>query len=196
MLSSRPGSDVLDAQFLDREVVDVVIDRGASQLDAPAKPLHDLTGRRQGDRGGVTQTRLAQRDQDQEVLGGLVERERRDGPIALERRPGLGVGVLRREDQELRGPLTRRQRDAGELERHGRRDPPRSDRDVLTATLRVVDDVGRVRAEVGDQPVVLGGLQLPGEPGHALVGEGDVDVEIRAATAEAEGPAGLEVNHL
>jgi len=112
-------------------------------------------------------------------LGSLVEGERRDRSIALGRCSRLGVGVLRREDQELGRPIARRQRNARELERHGRCDPPRSDRDVLAATLRVVDDVGRIRAEVGDQPVLLEGRELPGQPSHTLVGEVDVDVERR-----------------
>jgi len=48
----------------------------------------DLACRRQGDRRTVAQPWLAQGDQDQEVLGGVIERERRDRPVAAERDPG------------------------------------------------------------------------------------------------------------
>ena len=107
------GPRLLDAQLLDREVVDVVVDGGAREVAAalvPAQPLDDLGGGRQRDRRAVAQARLAERDEDEEVLRRLVERERRGG--ALARRPAAA---------RARAPRTR-----AAARRRGTRRAPRS----------------------------------------------------------------------
>jgi hypothetical protein len=95
----------LDPQLRRRQVVDVIVDRSARQLAARlvrAQALDDLARRRQRNRRAVAQARLAQRHQDEEVLGRLVEREGRSGAftVAPVGCAGLRVAVLRREHEE------------------------------------------------------------------------------------------------
>lgn len=143
-------------------------------------------------------SRLAQRDEDEEVLGALVERECHHGAVAgeLVGMLDVGVGVLGREHEEADRTLRHRQRHASELERDGRGDSTRGHRQVLAAALRVVDDVGLVAAEVADQPVVLHRGDFPGQARHAVVGQDDVHRAVRRAAPEAQRLARPDVHDL
>ncbi len=133
-----------------------------------AQPPDDVGNRREHRRRAVTQTRLAQRHQDEKVLRRLVHGEGGQRSVQLCGGGGrcyrVQKGMLRGENQEARSTPFRRYDHPGELERYRHSQPPRGDLDVFSAALRVLDRICPVVRQIADQPVVLMRPDATGQP--------------------------------